>query len=177
MYKCGYGFHVQLAPLLMASLIWRDGLRTFRLLKERHRRYPVPRSLLSLPSEVIALIEDHLSASLHSHQKSTEPFFTACTCEEVYERLHSSAQFTDALKNYAEEDPNSTLHVDDDMIEAFYKTQKCQDLIGDFLETHWQEDDCPSMSSEFEHWQQIVFNTSLEESDTLDLVRFLSATA
>jgi hypothetical protein len=196
MHTSGYGFHAQASSLMMAALIWENGLRTFRLVRNheanRLRQGHAKVNLASLPEEILCIIEDQLASSLYEDLNPKMPFTERCDleCREFQDDFFNSSEYDEAYCVFEAEqsasDDSSTPEEDgddhycwsrmylyrepSDWHYQFSQSTEFQQLHGSAYNGHISRGECIAMKKSIHYWSKVGYNMDVDESNASDMV-------
>jgi hypothetical protein len=178
MHSSGYGFHAQASVLMMAALIWKNGLRTFRLVRSHEakllRQGIAKVNLASLPEEILRMIEDDLVAFTHTQVDYEFPFSSPCQCDDVWNLLHDSVELEITLDEFA-----SALHLDPDhpdTYDAFFGTPGFDTVFDIAMDRHLEGDaGCEAQDAELKYWHEVVLHLQSKDRNIHQKVSDISS--
>jgi hypothetical protein len=163
---------MQTSSLMMAALLWQDGLRTLRLVRyhvaKRLQQGTANVNLASLPQEIFWMIEDELASSIHDSLSYDVPFMFECTCwEDIVNEFMESDEFDDAFDDFAM--TNGLDPYDPTTFHAFLGSDEFEAGLEDAEEMHFGVN-CLADREEMEYWEQIASGRIKRKSANYSMV-------
>jgi hypothetical protein len=167
---------------MMAALIWKNGLRTFRLVRAHEAKQLrdglAKVNLASLPEELLSIIEDNISDTVRKDVARKTAFLQHCECDAFQDELHDSDEMKEALDAFASPSDSDLSdyggsdygEFNYDLYEGFWDGPGFESVYDIVMRRHLDLGNCQTYANQMDYWEQIVLRVDSPRSSNFQMV-------